>query len=364
MSEQEKPKVRVLFPQGTPPDAVPSEQQSSSPAGTAVSPVSKPVVKPLFPAEAIPNLPVVAAKGPAALHFEGMVVRRRLEVSTEQLKLQSPDVVSDDSFQKAAEAIRIVNLDDPQSTKFLDFGVSAQQRFAEIAQQILNVTTTPVIDRTRHAVRVMADLIAATNPEQLFKTPSGFARFFEARPNFEQARQSLLQCLGEIKNRSKLIQHSLGELNGVSQTATTLHGRLTASLVDVEGVLVAARFLVDYLRRNQSGKTYFAEWAELLERRVSSVLTTRLTLLQAFKQLEVLQKSLAHFTETVNHVLVNLIPAWHGSCVAALTNTRFDHHTASSQSVDVWRNLAVLRNQILKLLRMEEREKNANEIRS
>ncbi len=370
MSEKEKPKVRVLFPPGTQPDAVPPEPAPSNaqafgeaPKETIAPPIGKPVVKPLFPVEVQDKLPLIAANGPATLNFAGMFVRRRLEFSIEQLKQTNPDITAEQAFEKAAATIRIVNLDDQKSGKFLDFGVAAQQRFAEIAQQILDVTTAPVIDRTRRAVRAIADLIAGTNPEQLFKTSSGFARFFEGRPNFEQARLGLLQRLEEIKNRSKLTQRNLAELGAVSQTAGILHQHLSASLIDVEAVLVAARFLIEYLKVNRREKPYFAEWAELLERRVSSILTTRLTLLQAFKQLDVLQKSLCHFTETVHHALVNLIPAWHGNCMAVLSSVRFEQDTAQAQKAAAWRSLAVLRNQILNLLRVDERG-TTNEIRS
>ena len=373
MNEKEKPKVRVLFPQEPAQMEKPASPEQPLPRvlsfeekreTTAVPPVTSPVVKPLFSADASAKLPLIAASGPTTLNFAGMFVRRRLEFSIEQLKSTNPDVTSDESFQKAAEAIRIVNLDDPQSTKFLDFGIAAQQRFAEVAQQILDVTAMPVIDQTRNAVRTVADLIAQTNPEQLFKTSSGFVRFFEGKPNFENARQGLLQRLEEIKNRSKLIQRSLIDLGAVSQKAGTLHQRLSASLVDVEAVMVAARFLIEYLRVNQNGKSYFAEWAEMLERRVSSVVTTRLTLLQAFRQLDVLEKSLCHFTETVNHALVNLVPAWYGSCVAVLSNVRFEQDAVKVQGGDAWRNLSVLRDQILRFLRTNEREKNTNEVRS
>lgn len=265
-------------------------------------------VRPLF-APVVESTTISA--GPAVVSLPGMFVPRHLTVTLEELR-QLPTAAEDaQSYQEAARYLNAVNIDDEKNER-TTLGVLEQEAFAVLAGRLLVLSQNESLDLMRRQVSEL---------KAIFRV--------EEKPWWEKVFDVGDSVLESIKKQQKKVKECQDDLTQVIPEIQRLMAQCKSDgvamgqvLIGIDAAALSAEFLRRYTEAHRTEKTYFAEWALMLERRGNSLLTTRVTILQARTSLGLVLSNLRHFDEIRASVLLTLLPAWCAACSATISSWR------------------------------------------
>lgn len=355
MEDEKKPRATVIrFGSTTP--AEPKESAPPPPpearvltfegsaAPLAVEPPSTPsrsLVKPLF--AGTPAAKKEEFTGPAVLQFQGTFKRERIDAPLEALQTLNTDIQSAESLVRAREIIHWINLADD----FREFGTEAQRGYTVVSEKIVTLTTNPLLEATQKQLQKLAESIAETTPEQKDRWWSRFPWLTEAlNLDSEDATKELRHKLSSVKRRNTDLTNRLPALKTLSLEIPSRRSELTECLIQINAYIAASRFLLDYLRL----KNEYATISETINRRLDSIMTTRLIVMQSFLSLDVVERGICNFINTIENALLLMVPSWYNSFMMSMVSKEKD----PTKQRETILNLQQTKQQILQLLGWKE----------
>jgi len=241
----------------------------------------------------------------------------------------------------------VVNLDTMQTADFTLVGLTVQNKFAATSGKMLALTSNPKLDVVNRGLREIGETLSAADLEKVFSPHEGWKKWLDRSPSIEECKAQIKDKVEEVLDRAKSLRAEIPQIGVLAAEAEVLGQELDEILPDLEAELVVSRYLIEHLKASKE-REFYAEWADALQRRVDSLLVSRITLRQAVMQLKLIRQHLRYLTETVQTALVNMVPAWCGNCVSFLSSIR------QNESHDSVRgrlgSLASMRESILKLI--------------
>ena len=240
---------------------------------------------PIFKAESKPYT------GPKPL-FENSKVRNRIMVSVEDLKKFSTDL---ESIEIAQKQILMTNADEIFLEYVLNWGSEIQKLYTQSLENFSSIATRQEISEIKNLicgiVGVLNKIVEPTNAiikslikylSQEYNTP---AQYQQEIKEFCNKFDALLPSLVEIRKETAFL---------TKQTNDLLKG--------LEPYIITCSFFSEYSKDNFPQQLYIS--------RLSSLLSTRIGLIQNIAIQNTFLMNLVDLTENVNNVIANDVPAW------------------------------------------------------
>lgn len=253
--------------------------------------------------------------GPKSL-LSGAKVRNRIEATIEQLrKYNEPDNV----LKIAQQQIRETNTDELCLKYVLDWGADLQKEHADSLEKMMTISTSPFLSSVKTTmgilVQAMGEIdVADATKDSLFRSK-------------EKKVAKLMAVLNQLKSDAD-------RLLTTSQLVMDLHtlsGQLKKTFIDlgskINPFIVTCSFFSEYEKDNFPKELYIT--------RLSSLLSTKLSVGNDVKTMETISQTIVNIVDVINNILRNELPTWISNLNAVLAGNVADLSTVQTTQTKI-----------------------------
>jgi hypothetical protein len=262
-------------------------------------------------------------------------VRVRPPCTKEILRALDPQA-PDDIIDLSLRVVQSINFDDDYFEDVALFGSDIQSGHSRITEEGLQIARDEVFEKGQATLTGLLVLFEKLNPENVFPTKktglkSVLANLFVST---EGARQLLADLYPQMTAHASTLKALDVPLKELSNRITELE-KLGLSLKKKIAVSdLSVKFLIDHLRNGKhSDETliqHYASQADIFERRMASLLGTRLTLDTGSITLGMLKINVQDLLASGQDMLELDLPAWHTAYTTAIVASRSANETEQS----------------------------------
>jgi hypothetical protein len=237
-------------------------------------------------------------KGKVSL-LSGSVVRKRIDVSLEDLDSFSSDLAVK---KQALKMILEINLDNLKPEFVLTVGQEFQENHKSITEKCFSTINSPVIQDIRKQLSILLEYIEEA--EHPSSQNAVLAKIGFLKEKAEKSFSDSLDKIKEISNDLSRYQSDLADYLAFCGTTKNLLNSLQSSMTPV---IVMCEFFSGYQKDN------FPK--ELFISRLTALLTTTNSINSNILQIELFKDSVISLKETISQSILTDIPMWLSNCL-------------------------------------------------
>lgn len=253
-------------------------------------PVKKVTPSVLFSGNVITKMEKVSKTEPSAIFGKTAIVRNRLKVNINDLKVKYPKV-NDSVLTKASELILTTNCEQISQGEIINWGYSAQEQYTDLVEKIANINGSTLLSATKQLINEIGELIETDT-----KT-NGIIKKLFSKNNTETIYRKIV-IKNELLKKNTLMLHNLLEIiKNCMQDTVKLEQEI---LVNV----IAGTFILDYIP---------AQYKDTFTNRVISLESLNTQFKLSKKQLELLDETIIKMISIIQDTLSVEVPTWYNN---------------------------------------------------
>ena len=277
---------------------IPKPLFTNKPLNEEQKPITK--ITPLFggstPAKVIDKTQVAPK-----VMFGDSKIRKRIEVNIEELRKYNKD---ETIIKEAHYQIVTTNVDELNYEFVLNWGAAIQVEHQNILDTLLNSALDTESNNAKSGILKIIDLINSIDFDSLHKTG-----LFTASKESKLAKINAI--MAEVRGVSSGLSARVDGLKAIWKGIITLEDKIKLLSVKLEPYVISCDFFANYTKENFP--------SELFITRLTSLMSTKFTLIQNLQQQDILEKSAYNLIDAIQGTIRTEIPMWQNNYLNALT---------------------------------------------
>lgn len=256
-------------------------------------------VNPLF-GGSTPAKVVDKTVGPKVM-FGGSKIRKRIELKIEDLKYNA----TPEHIKEAHQLIISTNVDDINYEYVLNWGAEIQRKHQEVLDYLLNTALDKEATAAKGEILKLIQLINGVDFEAFNKTG-----LFQGSKESKLAKMKDL--IGQVQSVSSGLLTRLDSLKADWRTLTKVDEKIKQLSVELEPFIISCDFFSNYTKDNFPTALFLS--------RLTSLMSTKVTLLQNLQQQEMFERDSITLIDAIQGTIRTEIPMWQNNYINVLTN--------------------------------------------
>jgi len=263
----------------------------NNPVKQADEPSSKKVTPSvLFSGNIITKSEKVPKTGPSQIFGKSAIVRNRIKVNVDDLKIKYPKV-HENVLNKSVELILTTNCEQINQSDIINWGYSAQEKYTDLVERIANINGSTLLSATKQLINEIGELIETDT-----KTVGIIKKLFNKDKTDTIYRKIVIK--NELLKKNTLMLHNLLEvIKKCMQDTVALEQEILTNVI-------AGMYIVDYIP-----ETY----KDTFNTRIISLESLNTQFKLSKKQLELLDETIIKIISIIQDTLSVEVPTWYNN---------------------------------------------------